>query len=154
MSSKQPKSYFTLYKWHFELKHKHYYGSLSHLVRYVFLVIVGLGCKFEVSTHNYKLPDNYWYVFSQHSCPMLQSHSIKNVIFRGGGGGGGGANFGAYTDPSFHWRLFLRAKLTITQLWFYILQPPNYLIIIIYRFRYINNNVTYGYDRCAWFSYI
>ena len=89
-----PKSYFTLYKRHFELKHNHYYGSLSHLVRYVFLVIVGLGYKFKVFTHSYKLPDNYWYVFSQHSCPMLQSHSIKNAIFRR-------AIFGAYTDPSF-----------------------------------------------------
>ena len=55
-----PKSYFTLYKRHFELKHNHYYGNLSHLVRYLFLVIVRLGCKFEVFSHSYKLPDNYW----------------------------------------------------------------------------------------------
>ena len=86
-------SYFVSYKRQFKFKHKHYYGSLSHLVRYVFLVIVGLGYKLEVFTHSYKLPDNYWYVFSQHPYPMLQIHSIKNTIFRG-------ANFGAYTDPS------------------------------------------------------
>ena len=60
----------------------------------VFLVIVGLGYKFDVFTHSYKLPDNYSYVFSQHPCPMLQRHSIKNAIFRV-------ANFGAYTDPFF-----------------------------------------------------
>ena len=89
-------SYFLSYKRQFKFKHKHYYGSLSHLVRYVFLVIVGLGYKLEVFSHSYKLPDNYWYVFSQHPYPMLQIHSIKNAIFRG-------ANFGAYTDPSFPW---------------------------------------------------
>ena len=60
----------------------------------MFLVLVGLGYKFEVLTHRHKLPETYWYVFSNHSCPMLQSQSIKNTIFRG-------ANFGAYTDPSF-----------------------------------------------------
>ena len=99
MTSRQPHNYFTLHKRYFELKHKHYCcGSLSHLVRYVFLVIVGLGYKFDVFTHSYKLPDNYSYVFSQHSCPMLQRRSIKKAIFRG-------ANFGAYTDPSFHWNV-------------------------------------------------
>ena len=99
MTSRQPHNYFTLHKRYFELKHKHYcYGNLSHLVRYVFLVIVGLGYKFDVFTHSYKLPDNYSYVFSQHSCPMLQRRSIKKAIFRG-------ANFGAYTDPSFHWNV-------------------------------------------------
>ena len=73
-----PKSYFTLYKRHLELKHKHHYGSLSHLVRYVFLVIVGFGYKFVGFTHIHELPDSDWYGFSQHSSP------------RGGGGGGGG----------------------------------------------------------------
>ena len=70
--------------------------------RYVFLVLVGLGYKIEDFTHTNKLPDNYWYVFSKHSCPMLHSQSIKNTIFRG-------ANFGAYTDPSF-------SKDTVTKL--------------------------------------
>ena len=106
MTSKQLHNYFTLHKRHFELKHKHYCGSLSHLVRYVFLVIVGLGYKFEVFTHSYKLLDNCSYVFSQHSCPMLQRHSIKNAIFRG-------ANFCAYTDPSFPYSTStLTAKLS------------------------------------------
>ena len=43
-----PKSYSTLHKRHFDQRHKHYYGSLSHLARYVFLVLVGLGHKIEV----------------------------------------------------------------------------------------------------------
>ena len=60
----------------------------------MFLVLVGLGYKIEDFTDRNKLPDNYWCVFSKHSCPMLPNHSIKNTLFRG-------ANFGAYTDPSF-----------------------------------------------------
>ena len=92
-----PKSYFALNKWHIKLKHKHHYYSWSNLARYVVSVLVGLGYKIEVYTHNSKLPDNYQYVFSKHSCPMLRVHNIKKSILRG-------AIFGAYTDPSF-WKI-------------------------------------------------
>ena len=78
-----PQSYFTLYKRHFEQQHKHNSGSSSHLVRYVCLAHVGSGYKIEDFTHRNKSPDNYWCVFSKESCPMLQSQSIKNTIFRG-----------------------------------------------------------------------
>ena len=43
----------------FRIKNKYYYYSVSNLAPYVFLVIVGLGYKIEVFTHNDKLLDSY-----------------------------------------------------------------------------------------------
>ena len=55
-----------------------------------------MGYKIEIFTHNNKLPDNNWYVFSKHLRSMPQGDSIeKKSTFRG-------ANFSVYTDPSFH----------------------------------------------------
>ena len=70
----------------------HYQSSLSDLVRYLFLVLVGLWFKIEVFSHNGKLLENHYHVFSKLPCPMLQGHSIKSIL--------SWANFSADTGPS------------------------------------------------------
>ena len=60
-------------------------------------MLVGLGYKIEVITHNNKLTCNYQYVFPKHWCPMPQGHSLKKKSMFGGGG----ATFGADADLSF-----------------------------------------------------